>query len=341
MAAPPDAQRAEQPSPTAPDSTPATPRVRGPMKRGKRALIYAVVAALIAAARQLPPRLAVAIGAGVGLLAGLLAGRERRRALRNVQRVWPALPRRARRALVRRMFVNLGRSALECVVMHKLDRGRAAVVRFTPGSLAALRAALARGRGVVYVTGHVGNWELMARAVAAEAPVYVLARSSYDPRFTRLIDRFRRANGVVSLWVEDPGHLRAALRALRSGAILGVLVDQPLRSGGVGVPFLGHPAATTTIAAALARASGAPLVAGFIRRTAACSHEIDVRALALGELRRGPDGLLDTTRRCSSAVESAVGADPSQWLWSLDRWRGSGSDDARAALRESEDCAQA
>jgi KDO2-lipid IV(A) lauroyltransferase len=306
----------------------APARHRSRIKRAAHAVIYGIVAAFVALGRWLPVELAVALGGAVGRLAALVAGRERRRALSNLERVWPAMPDGRRREVVRAAFENLGRSALECVVMHKLRRrlgaGAASPVRFVAGSAAALHEALAAGRGVVYVTGHVGNWELMAAAVATLAPVYVLARGSYDPRFTRLIDRFRRQSGIVSLWIEEPGCLRAALRALRQGAIVGVLVDQPAREGGVRLPFLGRSAPTTTIAAGLARASGAALVAGFIRRRRGCAHEVSVQRLAVaqrGGTRADRVALVEATRACSAAVERAVLDEPTQWTWSLDRWR--------------------
>ncbi len=297
------------------------------LQRAFNHVVYLLAVGLIGLMRALlrlvPTRAAPAIGRPLGRLAAAVAATERRRAEDNVARVWPGLSASTRRAIVRQSFVNLGRSAMECLV---LDRVLAAgACRFGDGAAEAISRARAGGRGVIFATAHFGNWELMAAAVAQLAPVYVLARRSYDPRFTRLIERFRRRSGIRCIWVERRLHLRQAVRALRGNAVVGILVDQPVRSGRQ-APFLGQPAPTTEAVAALARLTGAPVLTGFIERQGPSQHQIVIRSCDVGRVGRGSASLASATAHVSAKVEAVVRTRPDLWLWTLDRWRFASAD---------------
>ncbi len=293
-------------------------------KRVKNTLIYGVVISLMTALRGLfflmPHRGVVKLGTAVGALAGLLGRRERRRALENVGLGLPSLSAEERDRLVDRMFHNLGRSALECVAMSRLrprlldDQGP---VQFEEGSLTTLESAMGQGRGVIYVTCHLGNWELMAAAVAQRFPVTVLYKGSYDSRFTRIINRFRSENGVSGIDVARPGHLRQAIRALREGQVLGILLDQPVVNGDL-VSFFGSPAPTSQIVPALEAVTGAIVVTGTIRRVTPSQHAISIHEFPPPTAVQSRRSL---TQALTTTLEEAISQDPDQWIWSLDRWR--------------------
>jgi KDO2-lipid IV(A) lauroyltransferase len=287
------------------------------VKRLKNSLIYWLVAGLVGLMRRLPTRLLLAAGAPLGRLAWLLGRRERERALSNLAAARPELTVGERRALVRGMFTGLGRSATECLALPRLLRGSSQHVRFVPGAREALEAALAPGRGVVFVTAHLGNWELMAAAVARIAPVSVLFKPSYDVRFTRMVDRFRRASGVRGIDVTAAHHIQQAMACLRQGEVLGVLVDQVVPRGPV-ASFLGRAARTTRLPAVLGERSGARVVFGYVLRDTSCQHAIFVEEVQAEKGSSGRDGL---TVELVSKLEQVIWRKPEQWLWSLDRWR--------------------
>jgi KDO2-lipid IV(A) lauroyltransferase len=288
-------------------------------KRVRRALVFHLVHAVALVLGLLPRRAAVALGGWLGVLAYLLAPRERRRAHANLARVLPARSATERRALARAAARQLGRSALECLGLGRLRATLAEAqspVTFTPGSRQALGAALAPGRGAIFATGHLGNWELMGAAVAAvAAPVGVLFKPSSDPRFTRFMERTRSAAGLVSIRVDRPGHLREAAALLRAGGVLGVMVDLPGGSRAQRASFLGQPHRPSRLLSVLARRTGAAVVAGSIRRspTDPCQH-----AISIERLEGAPDAL---PGRALALLTRAILEDPSQWTWSLDAWR--------------------
>lgn len=309
---------------------------RGWRRRRRHDACFVLGRALLALWGRLPGRWAVQAGKGVGRLACWLAVAERRRALRQLAAVGLGGSARERRALVREMFERLGESLAQCLIFVGSPGEARASLGFvlTPGARAALAEARAAGRGVVLVGGHLGNWELVGAALAGALPLQVLARSSYDPRWTRLIGRWREAAGVGSLWVDRPGALRRALALLRAGGAVGVLIDQPLRRGGCLVPFFGRPAPTSTLAVALARATGAALLLAWplARRAAEGGRgggarfgavtEVEVTPIATADgTEGGRDALPQAMARLTALLEQRVRADPASWLWSLDRWR--------------------
>jgi len=299
------------------------------MRRFKNTIIYAVARALIGALGLVPEGKVRPAGRLLGRLAHLLAGPERRLArLQLEDRLDISAPRAA--LLGRGVFAQLGTSAVELCRLLR-DPNSAPPVVIPPASLAALDEALAPGRGVVYATGHIGNWELMAAALArAGYGVSTIAKESYDPRFTALLDSGRSGFGVSCIYRGTPGASAAMLRALGANRLLGILVDQDTDVPGAFVPFLGLDAHTPTGAAALARRTSATLVVGSIRRTASGTHVIEIAPVEPG----GSDE--ETTARISAILGSRVADHPSQWVWFHQRWKTRPVDRRRAGTQRGE-----
>ena len=291
----------------------------------KNAIIYYCVAALVWLLQWLPHRLALSVGRTLGRLAHRFARKERARALDNLLRADLAgdlagsPDRTTCRRIAREMAVHLGQNAMECVVLPrirpKLGTG-ASPVSYAPGAREALRSALEPGAGVVFVTAHLGNWELMAAEIARVAPVSVLRKRSYDPRFTEMIDKFRVSSGVRGIEV---GRLKPVLAALAHGQIVGILLDQPVPNG-CQLPFMGRLARTSTLPARIHQRTGAAVVTGFIRRVGAVRHEVCIDLICKGNSCSGLT-VEALTLLLSRRIEQAIRRAPAQWIWSLDRWR--------------------
>jgi KDO2-lipid IV(A) lauroyltransferase len=169
---------------------------------------------------------------------------------------------------------------------------------------------------VVFATLHLGNWELMAVALArAGYPISTVAKESHDPRFTRLLARERARFGVECIYRGRPGAVAGILRALKRGRVLGLLIDQDTRVPGVFVPFFGREAFTPVAAAAIALRTGAPVVVGTIRRLRGGGHEVTIEPCPL------PAGERDATALITRRFEERVRRRPSQWVWFHERWR--------------------
>ncbi len=176
---------------------------------------------------------------------------------------------------------------------------------------------MARGKGVLFATGHLGNWELSAYSHALlSAPMDVVVRPLDNPRFDAFVERRRGLSGNHLISKRD--FARPILQALRRNEAVGILVDQNvLPEHGVFVDFFGKPACTGTTFAKIAARSGAAVIPGF-----ALWSEAEQRHILhfYPEVPITGDEVADTAA-IQKAVEKAIRQHPDQWLWVHRRWK--------------------
>jgi KDO2-lipid IV(A) lauroyltransferase len=290
-------------------------------KRIKRAGEVALISSLSAVAKALPPRAGRELFAQLGATAGRLARRDLDRAVANLAIAFPDAPLPVRRAMASAMCKQLGRNAFELLRLEGAtpDAVKSRVSRVE--GLENFDRALARGKGIVVVTGHIGCWELLpAYFVAMGYPVTVVGRRMSQARLNRRLVGTREGFGVTSLDRDD--HPRPMFDVLSRGEILGVLIDQHTRVAGIWVPFFGRPAHTPTAVAKLAIATGAAIVPMALYLERSGTHV--VRVLPEVTVRNSGSREADVrqiTEDASRAVEDLIRLDPSQWVWFHRRWR--------------------
>lgn len=177
--------------------------------------------------------------------------------------------------------------------------------------------AKARGKGVLFATGHLGNWELSAFAHAfLTEPMNVVVRPLDNPAIDALVEHRRALSGNRLLSKRD--FARSILHALRANEPVGVLVDQNSSAdNGVFVDFFGRPACASLTFAKLAARSGAAVIPGF----AIWSETAQKYVLRFyPEVEMSGDAAADTAR-VQAAVERAIRETPGQWLWIHRRWK--------------------
>jgi len=304
----------------------------------RRAIVWAV-AILQALASVLPWRLGVALGGWVGWMAYSLLPGARRRALAHVAIAFPdGAGDAGQRAIARRSFVNLGRSAFEVLMLSRRSHPPIERLCAVEGE-ERLKAALAAGRGVIFLTGHFGNWELMAALVTRRGyPASVVATPVYDPRLDRLLVDARARHGVHTISRGSPSAARHLLSGLRRNAILGMLIDQDTDVDGVFVPFFDRPAYTPSGPAALALKTGAAVIFGFILREGASRHRLILQGPI--ELIRTGDPARDireNTARFTREIEQWIRSHPDHWVWMHNRWKRQPPAGNRQAFAESAD----
>lgn len=295
-------------------------------KRLRRAVRSALVALAIRLLAPLPGAVALWLGAGLGRLAWWVARGQRRLMLEHLALAFPERGERERREIARASLVHLGQVALEVVAVRRVAPDVARYVSFAPGAEDAIRRAMARGKGLVFVTGHIGNWELLARRLALlTQPNAVIARRNADRRLNAFMERFRTAGGNRTLWREDPSTGRELIKLFRCGGALGLLIDQDTRVQGVFVPFFGRLAYTPRAAADLALRFGATVLVGTSHRRGprrGDGHEIEVTELAY---QADPaDRETEVVRLTAAAVaiqEAAIRRHPEEWVWMHGRWK--------------------
>lgn len=294
--------------------------------RARRAVRSWLIRAAIALAGLLPLRPALRVGTALGALGWLLAARTRRLALAHLALAFPDRPEAERRRWGRQCFLHLGQAAMELASLRHYDRELPDYVAFAGDGEERLRELHGRGKGLVFVTGHVGNWELLARRVArAGIPNVAIARAGPDPKLNALANLFRAQGGVTTLWREDPGAGRAIIRAFRDGKALGILIDQDTKVQGVFVPFFGRPAYTPRAAGDLALRFRSPLLVCTSRRRGprpGDGHLLEVTEV--GCHYDAPDREAEVVRitsACTAVIEDAIRRNPPEWVWMHERWK--------------------
>jgi KDO2-lipid IV(A) lauroyltransferase len=180
----------------------------------------------------------------------------------------------------------------------------------------------AAGRGVVYVTGHFGNWEFYGVAFGwLGEPVGVVARPLDNPALEARLTAFRTRSGNTV--ISKRRALQDILRLLRQGAGVAILVDQNVQEqDGIFVEFFGRPAATTTVAAALAVKTGCALLPVHCEvRPDGRYKFVYGRPLEWTATGNRQDDIARLTQELTTVIEGWVRERPEQWLWMHRRWK--------------------
>jgi KDO2-lipid IV(A) lauroyltransferase len=295
-------------------------------KPGKlqESLEYALARTILSALGVLPRPAAIAVGLTIGRLAYLLPGNLQRTGQRNLEIAFPAMPEPERRRLLRGCFASLGRllgefSQLPSATPESLRK----IIEYDEVGLAHLREAEKNKRGVIFLTGHLGVWELHSFGWSAlEYPLSFLVRPLDNARIEEMIEAVRTRFGNRA--INKQSAARQSLRVLREGGTLGVLSDLNTQTReGVFVPFFGKLACTTAGIAVLALKTNAVVIP-----TCAVWNKERKRYFFHGdppvELVRTGDHDKDievNTANFAAAVERMVRLYPDQWLWIHKRWK--------------------
>ncbi|MCL6556443.1 MAG: lysophospholipid acyltransferase family protein [Burkholderiales bacterium] len=270
-------------------------------------------------AARLPLRFWHACGAVLGYLAWAASPRYRRRLKENLQNSGIAPDARALRRLRRQAVAEAGKALGELIVLWGRPLDEVARLVATCEGWEHVEAAQAGGRGVIFLTPHLGCFEGAALYAASRLALTVLYRPPKLARLTGLMEA-GRSRGGLKLARTDLSGVRQLLAALARGEAVGILPDQvPAAGQGVWAPFFGRPAYTMTLAAKLAQRSGAPVLFAVARRLPkGKGYALTITPPPLpftGEP-------VEDARRLNAAIEALVRSCPGQYLWSYNRYKG-------------------
>jgi KDO2-lipid IV(A) lauroyltransferase len=260
--------------------------------------------------RLLPMPLAYRLGFWYALLLSVVIRRWKPIAIENLRRA--ALPT----GLVQGVFRSLGRVLATVAHLPRLHAGNIRRVIDYEG-FEHYEAAKQRGKGVLFATGHLGNWELssVAHALMTE-PMNIVVRPLDNPGLDALFAR-RRATGGNRV-IDRGNFLRQILRALKNNEAVGVLLDQHVADAkAIPVEFFGRPAMADPVFAKLAHASGAAVIPGFAVWRADLGRFV-LKFYPAVEMTGDPGA---DTQAIQGAIERAIREYPDQWLWIHRRWK--------------------
>lgn len=291
----------------------------------------AVFYSLTLIAAVLPAAIAYRAGAIAGLIISRLLPSRRAIAVDNIRRALPFMkshplwdtPGCNEEQLADETFRNLGRSLMEvCRLYH--GRGEDVINSIELRGREHYDSARAKGKGLIFFTGHCGNWELLALAFCSlfDEGMSVVARRQNNPYLNRMVERMRmRYNSTV---LYKHGALKGILSSLKKGKLIGILADQAVFTvDGELIDVLGRKAWASKAPVIIAQKSGAPLLPTFIHRegtrqiiTFYPEHTFS------GDMTE--EGIRKETQALSRYVENYVIAHPTQWYWVHRRWKRAG-----------------
>jgi len=275
-----------------------------------------MLAFLLRLLARLPLRWLHWLGAMAGWLVYLTSPRYARRLSENLAASGVARDPAELASMRRRVVAELGKGAFELpAIWFRTPEQADALMRAVHG-WDLVDAARAAGRGILFLTPHIGCFEISALHAARRLPITILYR---PPKLAQLEPLLRagRTGGLGTLAPTNLTGVRRLLKALRAGEAVGLLPDQvPGVGEGVWAPFFGRPAFTMTLVGRLQRATDCVVLLAFARRLPRGEgFELTLEALE-GDL-AAPDG----TARLNAAVERIVRRCPEQYLWSYNRYK--------------------
>lgn len=284
-------------------------------------LEFALAWVLIKTVGALPRPLARAAGISIAWLVYLLHGKLRRVGMRNLELAFPEKSRAERKKILRGVFTSLGRQVAEVCLFPRYTGENVSKVVVYEG-FENFERAVARGKGVLFLTGHLGAWELSAFAHSLYGhPLSIVMRPLDNPYLDRLTRRYRTMHGNKAV---DKDFARGLIAAMRENKTVGVLMDtNMIASQGVFVNFFGIPACTASGLARIALKTDAAVIPGFT----IWDPELKKYRLRFDppiKLVRSKDreaDVVSNTQLFTKAIEDYIRRYPDQWLWVHRRWK--------------------
>jgi Kdo2-lipid IVA lauroyltransferase/acyltransferase len=285
-------------------------------------LEYSAVWIILKILGALPRGLARETAATVAAAMYAMLPKLRRTAEFNLRLAFPDWNATQRSAVIRGMVRNLGWMAAEFARFPKYSRDNIEEVVILDGHQNFLEGQR-RGKGVLYLTGHIGAWELSSFAHAMYGfPLRYMARPLDNPLVDALVNRYRSLSGNLPIFKNESA--RALLKILKDAGTVGILADQnTMPEEGVFVDFFGKPACTTTGIARVALHTDAAVVPGYAYWDADIG-KYRLRFEPPVELAKTGDTEQDVfvnAQKFAKVIEGIIRKHPEQWMWVHARWK--------------------
>ena len=283
-------------------------------------MLKTVLGVLIKFVAWLPLPVVHGLGRFIGFLFGRVARHHRVEAFAQLERSMPELSPSEVKRIINTMYRYQGVNGVEMIwySTRGLETVDAAV---EVEGMEHFEAARERGKGVLALTGHVGNYELMPMATATKGyKISAVVKRIKNEAVNEVVEALRSHDGLTFLSTKNV--YKDCLKALRRNEIVGMIIDQNMtREEGVFVDFFGEPACTTPGLAYMSAQSRAPVVPAFIYRKPGGGFVLRIHPLMEPPADRSPSATHEATQRYTQAVEDAVRAAPEQWIWMHRRWK--------------------
>lgn len=301
------------------------------MKRIFWALQTALFFLFTLAVSILPRRLVPCVGRLTGLLMLRVLPARYKIAVDNIRQALPHMRQspewtctlQTPEEIARETFIHIGTSLVEtCRLYH--GRGEDLIDNIEIRGWEHYDAARARDKGIVFLTGHCGNWELVALAYSRlfKASMSVVARRQNNPYLNTMVERMRMHYDNRVIYKDSA--MRNMIAVIRKNGTIGLLVDQAVfPEEGALIPFLGRTAWASKAPVILAHKTGVVILPAFVHREGG-KHVITVNPECVFEGANSDDGMAADVKHYSEYIERFIIAHPTNWYWVHRRWKRAG-----------------
>jgi len=270
----------------------------------------------------LPRSAARALGIGLARLVYAAHPKLRRVGMRNLALAFPEKTEAERKKILREVYAGMGRQLAEFSRFHRYTKENVHEIAVYEG-FEALEEARKRGKGVLFLTGHFGAWEVGSFAHSLYGhPIKIVVRDLDNPRVDAFVKRYRTLHGNQT--IDNREFLRGLLSAMRAGETVGILMDTNMTPPqGVFVDFFGTPACTASGLARVAMKTGAAVIPAYtiwdpaLKKYKVCFDS----ALELIHTGDTENDIIANTALFTKALEKIVTKYPDQWMWVHRRWK--------------------
>ncbi len=268
---------------------------------------------------SLPYHTVLSLGKRLGPLYSFIAQKQRKRGLKNLM-IGMNLSEVEAQHIMDELFQNLGKLALEVLYMPNLTKEFIAEHIELRGKHY-LDEAVALDKGVIILTGHVGNWEWMGATLAAYGyPSTTIVKKQQNAQFTRLLNEYRE-NAGLEVFARGGSEMIRAAKAMKKKKLLGFLADQDGNFQGLPVEFLGQPSSAVIGPATFAKKFGAPVVPVFASRKPKGGHVVHILPpLYYKDTGNEEEDIYRLTEETVKVTESFIREHPTEWIWFQHRW---------------------
>lgn len=255
---------------------------------------------------MIPPKFINAFGSFTGKLAFILLKSKRKLVYENLKRAFPHWEESKLKRCNLENFKHYGITFFELLKIEKLTD------KVEIEGLENLDK-----RPAILITGHIGNWELMAQVLGRKGvPLFALAKRSYMNVFTDFLKELRKKGNVETILRSEESSPKLFLKAIKENKVLGFLIDQDTKADSLFIPFFSIPASTPKGPVEIAIKKNLPLVFGYLIRKGALKYFLKIERVDLAGM-----GIEEALKILNLKFEEVIRKHPTQWVWVHRRWK--------------------
>ena len=291
------------------------------IKAIRNRVFYYIIRSIIWLLRLMPRRLGIFCMRILARVLVVTAGSMRRKTIRHLNMVFEKQKSASEiKTMARQVFIHLCTVLVDILRQPKMSTETINSLVTAEGQ-ECISQAMQNGRGVILLTGHFGNWELVGAWLAHNGtPLHAIGTPLFNPELDRLLVDIRNSSGIIN--IARGKATREIIRSLKKGEAVGMLIDQDTKVPGVFVNFFDRPTFTPVGAAQLAKKLEVDIIPIFMYLKDDLTYHVECGPpLDLQRTDNEEEDLFNNTQKCSDACERIIKRFPEQWVWMHKRWK--------------------